>query len=206
MRREALLSICLVTTLASLLAGCRATPTAHVLRPDAPDLVGTTRAGAETYRPLIEEAVRKLLARQRPSVRTAGTETRPLRVCFVGVENRSAEELGDFKEQIYEMIDTLLENSASYRSVSRRYLQAALRETGLRPDQLFLPANMRLVAAALERQGQPVDCLLFAKLTSGTTRADRTTQRDYLLTLELVNVRTGDYDKESALLRKHYRR
>ncbi len=189
-----------------MLSACRSTPRAHVLRPDTPDLVGTTRAGAETYRPLIEEAVHKLLARQRPSVRTAATNTKPLRVCFVGVENRSAEELGDFKEQIYEMIDTLLENSASYQPVSRRYLQAALRETGLRPDQLFLPANMRLVAAALERQGQPVDCLLFAKLTSGTTTAGRTTQRDYLLTLELVNVQTGDYDKESALLRKHYRR
>lgn len=190
-----------------LLASCRSTPTAHVLHPGAPDLVGTTRAGAETYRPLVEEAVTKLLSRQRSSVQTAAAgPARPLRVCFVGIENRSAEEMGDFKEQLYEMIDTLLENNASFQPVSRRYLQAALRETGLRPDQLFLPANMRQVATALEQQGQPVDCLLFARLTSGTTNAGRDTQRDYMLTLEVVNVRTGDYDKESALLRKHYHR
>lgn len=198
--------VCAVGVL-GLLVSCRSTPTAHVVRPGAPDLVGTTRAGAETYRPLVEEAVTKLLSRQRPSVQTAASvPPRPLRVCFVGIENRSAEEMGDFKEQVYEMIDTLLENNAAYQPVSRRYLEAALRETGLRPDQLFIPANMRQVAMVLEKQGQPVDCLLFAKLTSGTTEAGKSTQRDYMLTLEVVNVQTGDYDKESALLRKHYHR
>ena len=31
------------------------------------------------------------------------------RICFVGVENKSAEELGDFKEQIYQQIDTQIQ-------------------------------------------------------------------------------------------------
>ncbi len=205
--RKAFGHVAAAAVLAACVAACRSTPTAHVLSPGAADLVGTQRAGAETYRPLVEQAVMKLLSRQRPSVQTAAAgRGRPLRVCFVGIENRSAEEMGDFKDQVYEMIDTMLENNAAFQPVSRRYLQAALRETGLRPDQLFIPANMRQVATVLEQQGQPVDCLLFAKLTSGTTAAGKDVQRDYMLTLEVINVQTGDYDKESALLRKHYHR
>ena len=48
--------------------------------------------------------------------------------------------------------------------------------------------------------------MLYAKITSGTTRKRKDTQRDYMLTLEMVNVKTGDYDKESATLRKAYHR
>jgi hypothetical protein len=56
----------------------------------------------------------------------------------------------------------------------------------------------------LERQGQPVDYLLYATLTSGTTKRNNSTQRDYLLTLELVNVNTGVASKQSAEIRKGY--
>ena len=52
--------------------------------------------------------------------------------------------------------------------------------------------------------GQPFDYLLYATLTSGTTHDNKDYQRDYLLTLEMVNVRTGQYDKESAQLDKGY--
>ena len=55
-------------------------------------------------------------------------------------------------------------------------------------------------------EGQPFDYLLFAKLTSGTTEKNANYQRDYLLTLEMVNVNTGDFDKESATIRKGYHR
>jgi hypothetical protein len=56
----------------------------------------------------------------------------------------------------------------------------------------------------LEQQGQPIDYLLYATLTSGTTQSGKDYQRDYLLTLEMIDTRTGDYDKESAMLRKGY--
>ena len=188
-------------------AGCRHATHAKVLRPDQPDMVGTTGAGAETFKPLVDGAVSKLLARHTHGIQTVGAPTpEPLRICFVGVENRSAEEIGDFKEQIYEHIDTHIENSHAYRPVSKRFVDAALRETHLRPDELFLPKNMRRFAASLEQQGQPVDFLLFAKITSGTTRKREDMQRDYLLTLEMVNVKSGDYDKESAAIRKKYDR
>lgn len=200
-------SILGVMGLGSLTAsGCRTRPHAKVMKTDEEDLVGNTAAGAATYGPLIETAVSSLLGRHATGVVTAGGVSGPLRVCFVGVENASAEEIGDFKAQIYEHIDTHIEKSNLYDPVSKRFVDAALRETRLRPDELFLPDNRRAFTAVLEQQGQPVDFLLFAKITSGTTRDGKDSQRNYMLTLEMVNVNSGKYDKESAVLRKAYHR
>lgn len=128
----------------------------------------------------------------------------PAKVCFIALENKSAEELVDFKDQLYERIDSQVNQSTSFRMVSRRMVDAALLETRLRPDSLFLPDNRAIFTAALGRQGTPVDFLLYGKITSGTTERNKSTQRDYLLTLEMVNVHTGDYVKESATIRKGY--
>ena len=130
--------------------------------------------------------------------------TGPARVCFIGIENKSAEELVDFKDQLYERIDSQINESQSFRGISRRLIDAALIETRLRPDSLFLPANRAAFAAALGRRGSPVDYLLYATITTGTTDRNKSTQRDYLLTLEMVNLRTGDYIKESSKIRKGY--
>jgi hypothetical protein len=189
---------------AGLAFGCRSKQYGRVLTHDQKDLVGNTAAGGEIYKPLIDEAVGKLLARHEAGFQTVGTGVQPITVCFVGVENKSFEEIGDFKEQMYQLIDGRIEQSHLYRPVSRRLVEAALLETRMRPDQLYLPENMRSFIAVLERQGQPIQALLYATLTSGTTRDDSNYQRDYLLTLEMVNVNTGDYDKEQALLRKGY--
>ena len=128
------------------------------------------------------------------------------RICFVGVENRSAEELGDFKEQLYELIDAKILDAPVFHSISRRAVQAGLRQTGLRSDDLFIPAHMRQFTAIMEQMGEPFDYLLFAKITSGTTQDNRDSQRDYLLTLELVNIHTMASDKDSAMLSKNYNR
>ncbi len=130
--------------------------------------------------------------------------TGPARVCFIGIENKSAEELVDFKDHLYERIDSQINEGQSFRSISRRLIDAALIETRLRPDSLFLPANRAAFAAALGRQGTPVDYLLYATITTGTTDRNKSTQRDYLLTLEMVNLKTGDYIKESSKIRKGY--
>ena len=63
---------------------------------------------------------------------------------------------------------------------------------------------MRMFIGLMTQQGQPFEYLLFAKLTSGTTRENRDYQRDYELTLELVDIRTGEQDKQSAMLSKGY--
>jgi hypothetical protein len=63
---------------------------------------------------------------------------------------------------------------------------------------------MRVFAGLLEQQGQPLHFLLYATITSGTTERNESQQRDYLLTLEMVNVQTGAYDKQAAEISKGY--
>lgn len=186
-----------------LIGGCRGHQFGHIVNDDQKDLVGSHTAGAAALNPLIDESVGKLLGRQYFAPETAEGFA-PKRICFVGIENHSAEELGDFKEQIFEQIDSKISESKAFQQVSRRYVDAALERTRLRPDSLFLPENMQILSATLAQQGQAFDYLLFAKLTSGTTEKNSGYQRDYLLTLEMVNVNTGQFDKESATIRKGY--
>lgn len=188
--------------------GCRGKQVAHVLSEDDEDMVGSHTAGAETWEPLIQDSVGKLLGRQNVVVQTSGGEmSLPLRkrICFAGVENKSAEEIGDFKAQIYQKVDTCINSSDSFEVINQRYVEAGLRQCGLRPDDLFVPNSRRQFVATMEKLEQPFDFLLFATITSGTTKSnDKNYQRDYLLTLELVNLEDGTADKESAEIRKGY--
>lgn len=200
----------LVFAVACLLAvsGCRGYKYGHIVKDSKPDMVGSHSAGSEVYTPLIEESVAKLLGacETSPAANMIGPDGLPQsrKVCFVGVENKSSEELGDFKEQIYELIDTQINRSQAFEAISRRMVDSGLMETRLRPDQLLVHENMQLFTAVMQRSGQPIDYLLFAKLTSGTTERNSSSQRDYLLTLELVDTRTGVYTKEQATIRKGY--
>jgi len=189
----------LVLAATVVFSGCR-TPQGRIMGEEEQDYVGARAAGSATYDRLIEETVTKLLNRQSAAQRALGQ----LKVAFLGVENKSAEDLGDFQEQIYELIDTSINTSNRYRTVSDRFVNAALRETRLRTEELFLPKQRRMFVETLEASGNPVEFLLFAKLTSGTTRGEDVNQRAYMLTLELVDVETGFNDKESTRIRKAY--
>ncbi len=188
--------------------GCRGRQVAHVLNEDDEDMVGSHTAGAETWKPLIEQSVGQLLARQCSEIHPVSMagEVGPVkkRICFMGVENKSAEELGDSREQIYDLIDSLISESEMFQLVSKRYVDAGLKECNLRSDELFIPANQRMFGAAMEKMEQPINYLLFAKITSLSTQSNGDSQRDYQLVLELVDTETGDYDKESAKIRKGY--
>jgi Peptidoglycan-synthase activator LpoB len=209
-RREFLQSLSVIggTTIVASLTGCRSTQKAHVLSTDEKDMVGSHTAGAETWEPLIDQSVGQILGRQAVIVQTAGNESLPMpvkRICFVGVENKSAEELGDFKEQIYQKIDTCITSSGSFDVVHRKFVEAGLKQCGLRPDDLFLPSNRRAFAAVMEQAEQSFEYLLYATVTSGTTKSNnKDYQRDYLLSLELIDMQSGRSDKESAELRKGY--
>lgn len=191
-----------------LFVGCRGYQYGHLVKNDQPDMVGSHSAGAEVFNPLIDETVARLLGTQEVvgQHHLVSTDGTPMvrSVCFVGVENKSAEELGDFKDQIYQQIDTQINRSQAFRAISQRMVNAGLNETRLRPDQLLVPDNMQMFCSILQRDGQPVDYLLYATLTSGTTERNKSSQRDYLLTLELVDTHTGTYTKEQASIRKGY--
>lgn len=196
----------LVSATALAQTGCRDIQHAHVLRNDQPDMVGSHTAGAETWKPLIDDSVSRLLGRQVAEIQQAGYPAARKRIVFCGVENKSAEEIGDFREQIYQEIDTMINQSEIFQPLSRRYVEAGLQQCGLRGDQLFMPNNQRMFAAAMEQMQQPFDYLLYATITSGTTESNHDYQRNYLLTLELVDIHTGTSDKDSAELRKGYHR
>lgn len=208
--RRVFLAAVLNGSAVSLVAGCRNRQHAHVLNNDDKDMVGSHVAGAETWKPLIEESVGRLMGRACSTIQQASHTTVdgagvPVRtVCFVGVENRSSEEIGDFKEQIYEHIDTLISQDPQFRMISRRYVEAAMAECRCRPDLLVIPARQRELQETLERVDQPFDYLLFASITSGTTNSNGDYQRDYTLTLELLDIHTGESVKDFAELRKGY--
>ncbi len=208
-RRSFLVHAAVSGSLFSLI-GCKGRQVAHVLDGDDQDMVGSHTAGAETWQPLIDESVGKLLGRQTMAIQTvahqgeAGLPPVCKHVCFLGVENKSAEEIGDFKEQIYERIDSMVNQSGTFKMISRRFVEAGLREAHVAPADLFVPNKQRQFAAVMEQMQQPFDYLLFAKITSGTTQKNKNYQRDYVLTLELVNVYDGSFDKESATIRKGY--
>lgn len=191
-----------------LVGGCKSTQVAEVRDPAKADMVGSHQAGTETFKPLVDQTMQQLLTRHcsQPTILPTGAvmPPQPKRICFVAVENKSAEEIGDFKEQLYQIIDLHIVNSGVFQPVNKRFVDAGLAVTRLRPDALFIPQNMRAFTVAMEQQGQPFDYLLYATITSGTTRENKDYQRDYLLTLELVNVIDGAQDKQAATISKGY--
>ena len=188
----------------SLLVLCTACggPTGRVKSDDESDLTGSTRAGAETFNRLIQESVDNLL--QKPSAQRPAEDR--LKIAFLGVENNGIEELLDWRDTLRQRIDEAVNRSGRYRNISDRFVKAALNETGLRPDDLHLPEKRRRFVQVLEANGNPVDFLLYASMNTGTTTAGRETQRDYLLTLELVDVENGESEKVNADVRKEYLR
>ena len=204
-----LLPIITITLLcvAAASVGCKGTQ-ARLMHNNELDKVGSNRAGAEVYNPMVRQTTAKLLARaasqpiQQVSHHTGGSAKR--RVCFITLDNQSMEELGDFKEHIKIAILEEIASSEQFEIVSDRAVTAGLRALSLRDDDLFMPENMRMFSSVMGRDGTPVDYLLFATITSGTTVDNRDMQRDYKLTLQLINTQTFSPIMESTPMRKEY--
>lgn len=180
------------------LAGCR-TYRGRLMDSGERDLVGARQAGTETWSRLVDGAMTELLTKDRHEMASGRAK-----VAFVELANESAEELGDFYFQLKQVIETVSANSERYRMIGREYVEEALRECRLQPRQLFIPKNMRAFTQVLEQQNNPVDYLMRAVITSGTTGGVEVTQRDYILTMRLINVRTGDIQLASERVRKEY--
>jgi hypothetical protein len=185
-------------SLALFLVAC--TPKGRIMDDAEDDYVGSRSAGAATYDRLIAGAVEKLLG----SHNAARGGTGKLQIATLPVENASSEELGDWQEDVYEKIATSINQSERYVTINRRFVEEALRETRLRQTQLFLPKYRRAFLEALEASDNPVQLLLFPKLTTGTTRVESDSQRNYTLTLDLVDVESGKDYKVSEQVRKAY--
>lgn len=185
-----------------LLGGCGG-PEARIKDPSEGSVIGKRRAGAATYNQLVGETVDKLLKTHA----TRRNHDGRLLIGFVGIDNQSAEELAENKEAIYEQIDTVIVNSGLYSNVSKRFIDAALRETGLRIEQILLREPRARFMSVLGEEGLTPDYFLWGKLTSMSTQGQAVREREYLLTLELLNTKTGQTDaKETSKVTKEYLR
>jgi len=199
--------IALLLFCVAVFIGCKGTQ-ARVMHRGEANMVGSNRAGAEVYNPLVRGATKELLARAATQpIQQVGHHVGPpatRKVCFITLENASMEELGDFKDHIKTAILEEISASDQFEIVSDRAVTAGLRALNLRPDDLFMSESMRMFTSAMGRDGTPVDYLLFAKITSGTTVNNRDMQRDYKLTLELINAQTFVPIIVSTPMRKEY--
>ncbi len=201
------ISVSLASTVVGVAVGCKGHQYAHVLNESDRDMVGSHTAGAETWEPLIQSSVTQLLAKEEGSIKLTSHSGEPCkkRICFLEVKNDSSEEIGDFLAQIYQEVDTIINASEAFELVNVRAVKAGLQQAGLRPDQLYTPSSRRKFAAVMEQEREPIDYVLYATITSGTTKNNsKDYQRDYLFSLELVNFETGHTEKESAKIRKGY--
>ena len=201
--------------LVGVLSGCVG-QSGKIVESHSPNRVGSHRAGSEIYDPAAQAVVSRLLeqvARTPVFLEDSGKTVAQLnedyevrRICFVGVENAGGEEMGDIREDLTETIRTMIANSGQFEIVDSHTVAAGLRETGLRIDDLLLPDKREKFAAALGELNSPFDYILFAKVTTATTRDNRDSQVKYSLTLDLVNVHTSSSIRETVELKKHYNR
>ncbi|MBQ9370973.1 MAG: hypothetical protein IJU03_02165 [Thermoguttaceae bacterium] len=210
--KSSFLVIMAVAALSTL--GCE-TQKGKLVASSTPDRVGSHRAGSEVYDPAAEAAVAGLLSQAASQPITLEEEggiagqlspSYARKVCFVGVENAGGEEMGDIREDLAETIRTMISQSAEFELIDSRLVTAGLRETGLRVDDLLLPEKRSRFASALGEMDAPFDYILFAKVTTATTRDNRDSQVKYSLTLDLVNVHTSGSLRQTVELKKHYNR
>lgn len=84
-------------------------------------------------------------------------------LCFLGVSGKG--ELGGLSEAARQQIET----SSSFRLLEKSAVQAALKESDVRANNLFIPAERKKFVAAL---GEPVDYLLAGYVERGTVPTD----------------------------------
>ncbi len=135
---------------ATLLAGCRGT-SARIMNPWEESGTGSDKAGGEVYTPIVAATTDKLLARAqelplRQVAYNAPDGYQRYKICFVGLENLSSEEMGDFKEHINATINQRIVESQQFEVLHDRAVAAGLHKIGCRSDDLFLPANRRLLS------------------------------------------------------------
>jgi hypothetical protein len=199
-----------VIFLCVFVSGCYGTK-ARVMHRGEESMVGSNKAGSEVYNPIVHATVDKLInrvasANVQPAnyVSSLAPVPQKLNVYFAGVENRSMEELGDFKDHLRISINERITRSDQISIVSEHGVDAVLRTLNLRASDLFAEHNMQNFISAMGKKGTMIDYVLFAEVTSGTTEANRDMQREYKLTLRLVDTRTWLEIMESSQIRKEY--
>ena len=198
------LTFLLLAVAVASLTAC--TPRARIRGADEESLVGDRRAGAAVYRTVIDQALIELSTKYRAQIRNDLDQSR-IKVAFMGIDNRTNEELGAWRDQINDIINSALNESGDFLDISfEYYVVPALRRASVNKEDLVLPADYRRFAEVLEASGRPLDALLYGRLSQGDTRSGNLTQSDYLLTFELMNPLNGTRLNATGELSKEYAR
>jgi hypothetical protein len=130
-----------------------------------------------------------------------GLQTRaqgPYLVAFVGIETKGAEELRDQLPAIYEQVEEILVNSGPFTVISRKAIDRARQEVGMREfDDLYIAKNRDAFAGILGRDSTAPDVFVYGTTTTQTTESEGgaftrdTTERRYALSMEMIDARTG---------------
>lgn len=185
-----------------LLFSCESPPEARILGDNERDLVDIKGAGAATFDRLIDDSVAKLLAPYKGEFAELKVRT----LAFIDLENRTKEELGEWRDLLIDKIEISINKRRAFKTISMKVITTVLREMGNPPvEQLVLPGKRREFAKVLERRTLPVQYLLYGRLTRGGTRGAGRRQANYLLTLELINIVTGESNTVGTEVRKEFR-
>jgi len=176
----------------SVAAGCGSTGRVRAEGED--QLVGDKRAGTITYDQLVKDSTTKLVQQSTLQSRAQG----PYKVAFFGIETKGAEELRDQLPAIYEQIEEILVNSGPYTVLSRKAVDRARQEVGLRDfDDLFIAKNRDAFQGVMGRDSEAPDVLIWGTTTTQTTESEGgvftrdTKERRYALSLEMIDAHTG---------------
>jgi len=186
----------------TFLAVACAGPRGRIMSETEAGYVGTKNAGAATFDRLIETTVEKLFQRHKDEFGA----TKTIHVAFVDVINKTDRELGPARDDMVQLIETKINHFPGYKTVSGYFVGAALRETRLTAENLFIPKHRATFLSVLESSKNPAEALLFAVVTNVRTEGHEVTQVNYTLTLELVDAVTGANFKETTRVRKAYTR
>lgn len=185
-------SLAVVALTALVLGSCGST--GRVRDEGEEQLVGDKQAGTITYDQLVQRATAKLVAQAGMQARAQG----PYRVAFFGLETKGAEELRDHLPAIYEQIEEILVNSGPFVVQSRKAIDRARQEAGLRDfDDLFIQKNRDAFLGIMGRDSAAPDILVYGTTTTQTTESGGgwftrdTTERRYSLSLEMIDAATG---------------
>jgi hypothetical protein len=178
--------------LAAVVAACGST--GRVKAEGEDQLVGDKRAGTLTYDELVRGTTTKLVQQSGMQARAQG----PYRVAFFGIETKGAEELRDQLPAIYEQIEEVLVNSGPFVVLSRKAVDRARQEVGMRDfSDLFIAKNRDAFVGVMGRDSEAPDVLVYGTTTTQTTESSGgwfsrdTTERRYALSLEMIDAHTG---------------
>jgi len=178
--------------LAAVVAACGST--GRVKAEGEDQLVGDKRAGNLTYDELVQQSTTKLVQQASMQARAQG----PYKVAFFGIETKGAEELRDQLPAIYEQIEEILVNSGPFVVLSRKAVDRARQEVGLRDfSDLFIAKNRDAFTGVMGRDSESPDVLVYGTTTTQTTESEGgwfsrdTKERRYSLSLEMIDAHTG---------------